>query len=80
VSKAVWCSPDRAKAWLDLMLNDISPAAKGNCDAPLEKNIALSRKHRINSTPTLIFADNRKVAGALSATELAKLLDEASKR
>jgi thiol:disulfide interchange protein DsbC len=81
LSKAVWCSPDRAKAWLDLMLNDVAPApVKGTCDAPLEKNIALSRKHRINSTPTLIFADNRRVPGALSAAEITKLLDEAAKR
>ena len=81
LSKAVWCSPDRAKAWLDLMLNDVTPApVKGTCDAPLEKNIAFSRKHRINATPTLIFADGRRVGGALPAAELTKLLDEASKR
>ena len=60
VSKAVWCAPDRAKAWLDLMLNDVAPPApKANCDAPLEKNLAFSRKHRINGTPTLIFADGQ---------------------
>jgi thiol:disulfide interchange protein DsbC len=80
LSKAVWCSPDRAKAWLDLMLKDVTPPqVKGDCDAPLEKNIAFSRKHRINATPTLIFADGKRVGGALPAAELTKLLDEASK-
>jgi thiol:disulfide interchange protein DsbC len=79
VSKAVWCAPDRGKAWLELMLNKVEPPApKANCATPIEKNLALSRKYRINGTPTLVFADGQRVAGLMSASRLAKLLEEAS--
>jgi thiol:disulfide interchange protein DsbC len=81
VSKAVWCAPDRSKAWLDLMLREIEPPApKANCDTPLEKNLALSRKYRISGTPTLIFADGQRVAGMMPAARLTKMLDETSRK
>ncbi|HKC43012.1 MAG TPA: DsbC family protein [Burkholderiales bacterium] len=77
-AKAVWCSPDRAKAWLDLMLKGIEPPApKASCETPLDKNLALSRKYRINGTPTLIFADGQRVAGWMPADRLSKMLTEA---
>jgi len=78
LSKAIWCSPDRAKAWLDLMLKDVMPTAKANCDTPLDKNIALSRKYRVTGTPTLIFADGQRVSGWMPADKLSKMLDETS--
>jgi thiol:disulfide interchange protein DsbC len=74
ISKAVWCSPDRSKAWLDLMLNGVQPTAKGTCDTPIEKNVALSRKYGINGTPTLIFADGQRVSGWMPADKLSKML------
>ena len=81
VSKAVWCAPDRGKAWLDLMLNKVEPPApKANCETPIEKNLALSRKYRINGTPTLVFPDGQRVAGMMSAARLSKTLDEAAAR
>jgi|SRR5262245_7534218 len=80
LSKAVWCSPDRAKAWLDLMLRDVTPTAKGDCDTPLDKNLALSRKYQISGTPTLIFADGQRVSGWMPAPRLSKMLDEAAAR
>jgi len=80
ISKAVWCSPDRAKAWLDLMLNGVQPAAKTSCDTPIEKNLALSRKYGINGTPTLIFADGQRVSGWMPAARLSKMLTDAAKR
>ncbi|MCZ7655420.1 MAG: thioredoxin fold domain-containing protein [Rhodocyclaceae bacterium] len=57
-SKAVWCAADRAKAWSDLMVNGIVPAA-GTCDAPIEKVLALAQKHNIRGTPT-IFPHQRR--------------------
>ena len=78
-SKAVWCSPDRAKAWLDLAIQHKRPAAAANCDNPVEKNLDLGRSLRINSTPTLIFANGEKVSGGMSGTDLVKQLDESAK-
>jgi thiol:disulfide interchange protein DsbC len=81
MSKAVWCAPDRAKAWMDLMLNGVEPAAaKAGCEAPLEKNVALSRKYRINGTPTLVFADGQRVAGWMPGPKLTKMLEETSRK
>jgi thiol:disulfide interchange protein DsbC len=55
-SKAVWCSPDRAKAWLDVALRGKPPGAKPDCTNPVEKNVELGRSLGVNSTPTLILA------------------------
>jgi thiol:disulfide interchange protein DsbC len=75
-SKAVWCSPDRAKAWLDLALQSKRPAAAATCDNPVEKVLELGRALRVNSTPTLIFANGERVAGGLPAPDLRDLLDK----
>jgi thiol:disulfide interchange protein DsbC len=80
ISKAVWCSPDRSKAWLELMLNGVQPTAKATCDTPIEKNLALSRKYGINGTPTLIFANGERVSGWMPADKLSKMLADAAKR
>jgi thiol:disulfide interchange protein DsbC len=79
-SKAVWCSPDRAKAWLELAIDHKRPAASADCDNPVEKNLDLGRSLRVNSTPTLILVNGERVAGGLKAAELQDLLDKASKK
>lgn len=76
-SRAVWCSKDRAKAWNDLMLNDITPPA-GNCEAPTAKILALGRKLKVNGTPALVFADGTMNPGYLPAAELEKALTAAA--
>lgn len=74
-SKAVWCSPDRAKAWLDVALRGKVPTAPASCTNPVEKNLQLGRSIGVNSTPTLILASGEKVSGALSKGDLTDLLD-----
>jgi thiol:disulfide interchange protein DsbC len=78
-SRAVWCSKDRAKAWLDLMLKEVAPKAAANCDAPLEKLVQYGQDKGIRGTPTLIFADGSRVPGTLPAGEINALLDVAAK-
>ena len=74
-SKAVWCSPDRAKAWLDVALRGKPPAAKANCANPVEKNLELGRSLGVNSTPTLVLADGERITGGLSRADLTELLE-----
>jgi len=74
---AVWCSKDRAKAWDDLMQNDIVPTA-GKCDTPTAKVKALGRKLKVNGTPALIFADGTVNPGYLPVAELEKALAAAA--
>ena len=65
-AEAVWCAPDRSKAWEALMLRNEVPANPGKCDNPIARNVALGQSLNINGTPTLISADGRKQAGALA--------------
>jgi thiol:disulfide interchange protein DsbC len=73
-ARAVWCSKDRIKAWEDLMLNDVRPAA-GKCEAPTDKVMELSKKYRVNGTPALMFTNGVIVPGFLPLAELNKALD-----
>jgi thiol:disulfide interchange protein DsbC len=78
-SKAVWCSPDRSKAWLDLALHHKPPAASPTCANPVEKNVELGHLLGVNSTPTLILANGKRVSAGLSAEDLADMLDQVAK-
>jgi thiol:disulfide interchange protein DsbC len=72
-AKGVWCSKDRAKAWNDLMHDGVVPPT-GTCDTPLEKNMALGRKFKVNGTPALIFENGTMNPGYMPAAELNKAL------
>ena len=78
-ARAVWCSKDRAKAWLDLMLKDVAPKPAGNCDTPFESLIQYGQDKGIRGTPTLVFADGSRVPGTLPASDLSKLMDDAAR-
>ena len=79
-SRNIWCAKSSEKAWHDLMLKDKTPAA-ASCDIDaIQRNLALGRKHKITGTPTLIFADNTRVPGAIPAGEVEKYLATAHKK
>lgn len=78
LSKAVWCSQDRAKAWHELMLRGIPPAAKPDCDTPVEKLVALGHRLGANSTPTWFLENGERYSGALALEDVRELLDRAS--
>jgi thiol:disulfide interchange protein DsbC len=72
-SQAIWCvkPAQRGQAWMDWMLKGTAPSAKGDCDTKaLTRNLAFGRKHRIEGTPTLFFADGTRAPGALSAAQI----------
>ncbi len=77
-SRAVWCAADRAKAWSDLMVNGIVPAA-GTCEAPIEKVMALAQKYNIRGTPTIFFTNGERVPGAIPLAQLEQKLAQATK-
>jgi thiol:disulfide interchange protein DsbC len=76
-SKAIWCSADPGKAWIDTMVHDRLPQTAGKCEAPLEKNLAYGHAKNIRGTPTLIFEDGERLPGAVSMPELEKRFAEA---
>jgi thiol:disulfide interchange protein DsbC len=75
-SRAVWCSPDRAKAWLDLAQRRQPPAVSPGCDTPIEKILAIGGRLGVRSTPTTFFANGERVRGGMSAAQLRSRLDE----
>lgn len=74
-SRAVWCAPDRAKAWDELINKKIEPKNPGTCDNPVAKNIELGAKLGVRGTPALFFADGRRVPGLAPAEQLEKYLN-----
>lgn len=79
-SKLIWCANNRAKAWEDWILRDTLPAAAGTCEVPLEKVGQLARKIGVTSTPTLIFADGKRMLGAQPYKEIERMLSASVKK
>jgi thiol:disulfide interchange protein DsbC len=77
-AQSIWCSNDRAKAWDNLMLNGVQPAA-AKCDTPIAQVMALGKKLKVNGTPALIFANGVINPGYLPAADLNKALDTNNK-
>lgn len=79
-SRAVWCSTDRAKAWLELAAapRPKVPAAGASCANPIDKLLEAGRKLGVNSTPTLFLANGERLSGGVSAPDLKEMLDQAA--
>ncbi len=78
-SKLIWCSKDRAAAWNDYMHKGKLPTGKGDCDNPIDENLALGAKLRIDGTPAMIFASGKRVPGYMPAARLDDMLTAAEK-
>lgn len=78
-AKQVWCSKDRAQAWLDLMLKGKQPGKASDCKNPVSDNIALGQKLGISGTPTLVFANGKRVPGYIQADRIEALLQDSGK-
>jgi thiol:disulfide interchange protein DsbC len=80
-SRAVWCSADRAKAWLELAARAKAqvPAGKADCATPIERVLDLGRSLGVNSTPTLFFTTGERARGGLHAADLRAKLDETAR-
>jgi len=73
-SKAVWCAPDRGKAWLDYMVRDMAVPVDTACATPIDKILEFGKSKRIQGTPTIFFEDGERVPGAISAADFEKKL------
>ena len=79
-SRAVWCAPDRAKAWLELAAASRPkvPEAGARCANPVDKVLEVGRKLGVTSTPTLFLANGERLTGGLPADDLRELLDQSA--
>jgi len=71
----IWCAKDRAKAWDDVMLRGVALQGEAKCDTPLEKNMELAKRFRINGTPAIFFADGSMNGGYMPAEQLEQALN-----
>ena len=79
-AKNIWCAKDRGKTWQDWMVREQSPGSNFSpaCDVTaLARNVEFGRKHKINGTPTLLFADGSRVPGAINTAQVEKYLGDA---
>lgn len=81
-SRNIWCAKDRAKTWVDWMVDGATPPRMmGDCDASaLQRNAALGRKHKVTGTPALVFEDGKRVPGAMKADQIEKQLLASAKK
>jgi thiol:disulfide interchange protein DsbC len=77
-SKSIWCSGDRAKAWLDLALRKKAPASAA-CDNPVESIVALGQALGVRATPTVFFENGERKEGGLSAPDLRNRIEVAAR-
>lgn len=79
-SRDIWCAKEPIEAWRAWMLEGVQPpkAAEGCDTGALDRNLALSRKHRIMGTPALFFEDGSRKPGALPAAQVERALAAAA--
>jgi len=81
-SRAVWCSPDRAKAWLELAAaaTPVVPKGGANCANPVDKVLELGRSLHVSGTPTLFFANGERAGGGMQVDQLRAKLDDVARQ
>jgi thiol:disulfide interchange protein DsbC len=73
-ARLVWCAPDRASAWNELMLQGREPANGGECPNPVAENVALAGKLAIEGTPGIVFESGRLVPGLIKRDAIERYL------
>jgi thiol:disulfide interchange protein DsbC len=76
LDKRVWCSPNRAAAWQNWMLRNVTPPGASTCQTPINRNQELGKTFDVQGTPTLVFPNGQVVPGAIPAADLEKALNE----
>ncbi|MDN5623547.1 MAG: DsbC family protein [Acinetobacter sp.] len=76
ISKKIWCSKDKSKAWREYLISGIEPNSDGLCENPVDRNVKLSTQLGFDGTPMTLLEDGTVVAGAVSLGELDYKLDK----
>ena len=71
---AIWCAADRQQAWQRALDDTLPRPSAPACEHPLDRNLALAHKLRIQGTPVLVFADGGRIQGYAQADEIAARL------
>jgi len=79
-AQAVWCSPNRAEAWHELLVFSEEPKAAPDCDTPVAELVALGRRLGARVTPTWFVETGERFQGAYALEDVRQILDKASPR
>ncbi len=79
-SEAIWCSKDRANAWVQWMRNKTALPTNTSCDTSgLDKVYKIGGELvQVEGTPTIILANGHILPGMVPADQLISQMDEAS--
>lgn len=71
-STAIWCAKNPTEAWNSYMSGAAAAPVlqSAGCDTPFARNAAITTKLRITGTPAILFSDNTKVPGYMTAAAL----------
>jgi thiol:disulfide interchange protein DsbC len=70
VAKAIWCAPNRTKAWRAWMISRTVPTWSECNTESITKILALGKAMKISSVPTIFLANGDRISGAKSRMEL----------
>lgn len=75
-ARNIWCAKDRTTTWRSWMVDGSAPpAAPAACNTDaIQRNLALSRRHRVNGTPAIVFEDGKRVPGAMPLAQFEQQL------
>lgn len=74
INETVWCSADKAGAWAQAMGDKLKPKAP-TCDvSAIDRNSDWARNLKVDGTPTLFFANGKRISGFVPAAEIEKEL------
>jgi thiol:disulfide interchange protein DsbC len=75
-SKAVWCAPDRGKAWIDYMARDDGLARRHELTTPIDKVLDTARQAHHRDADDLL-RGRRARPGAMAIADFEKKLASA---
>jgi thiol:disulfide interchange protein DsbC len=78
-TRQLLCAADKNRAWDDWMLRNRLPNNDGNCNAPAERLQDLGKRLNVTGTPTIIFGDGTRAAGAISPSSFEARMAQASR-
>lgn len=75
----IWCSKNATQTYLDWMLNGVAPPRfmGMSCSTPMDRNVALARRFKVEATPAMFFENGTRIRGAAGAPEIEKRLSGA---
>lgn len=75
-SKNIWCSKNPINAWKTYLIDGVKPNKRGDsCQQPIDQNMEIIKKYRINLTPTIFNSNGHRIVGVPELESLEDFID-----